>query len=223
MIEVKGFWNSFSSRALDLLYPRKCGLCGGWSTVSICPTCRGEFQELNQGIIRIRDDGPLDYRVAVFAYEGRAAHAVRRLKYSRITSLVEPLAEELRLVADATACIDADVFVPIPIHWTRRTARGFNQAELLASRLPREKLMRSALLLRIRATRPQVGLTREQRLLNLQGAFRASAAVDGKRVLLIDDVVTTLQTARECAGALKAAGASEVGILALTGEAEGTG
>jgi ComF family protein len=220
MIEVKGFWNSFSSRALDLLYPRKCGLCGEWCTAAICPTCRGEFRELNQGLVRIRDDGPLDYRVAVFAYEGRAAQAVRRLKYSRITSLVAPLAEELRRTAEKSACIDADLLVPIPIHWTRRAARGFNQAELLASSLPREKLMRSALLHRIRATRPQVGLSREQRLLNLEGAFRASSAVEGKHVLLIDDVVTTMQTARECAGALKAAGASEVGILALTGEAE---
>jgi ComF family protein len=110
---------------------------------------------------------------------------------------------------------DFDVALPVPIHWSRLCQRGFNQAEILASRLP----MDATLLRRIRATRPQVGLNREQRTKNLAGAFRAGSGASGKKVLLIDDVVTSGQTARECAKVLLEAGAVEVGILAFCGDA----
>jgi ComF family protein len=105
----------------------------------------------------------------------------------------------------------------VSIHWSRLCRRGFNQAELLCDGLPRERL-RPDLLRRIRATRPQAGLSREERLRNLAGAFRANGEAQGLRILLVDDVFTSGQTARECAGALLAAGATKVGILALCGE-----
>lgn len=220
MTRASGFWNSFSRAALDLLYPSKCGLCGDWADTPICETCRGQFRLLDSGIVRFYDQGALDYQAAVFAYEGRAAQAVRRLKYSRITGLAAPLALELGDAAERWGLLEADLFVPIPIHWSRRSWRGFNQSELLCERLPADRMSQRTVLLRTRATRPQVGLTREERLSNLAGAFAARPEVAGKRVLLIDDVVTTLGTARECASALKAAGAAEVGVLALCGEAE---
>ncbi|HWA82798.1 MAG TPA: phosphoribosyltransferase family protein, partial [Fimbriimonadaceae bacterium] len=104
-----------------------------------------------------------------------------------------------------------------PIHWSRRCQRGFNQAELLADGLPRT--CRNALF-RVKRTRPQARLSREERMHNLAGAFRASrAVVEGKSVLLIDDVLTSGQTARECAKALASAGATEIAVLAFAGDA----
>jgi ComF family protein len=220
MTGANGYWNSFYKGALDLLYPARCGLCGEWNEVAICPTCYGEFRAITTGILRHRDGAALDFSTAIFEYQGRAAQAVRRLKYARVTPLVSLLAAEVAKGVGDLGLLGSDFFVPIPIHWSRRTRRGFNQAELLCESLPKERVAPRALLLRTRATRPQVGLTRVQRLQNLNDAFAANPSVVGKRVLLIDDVITTLHTARECAKALKAAGAAEVGILALTGEEE---
>ncbi|MBC8064693.1 MAG: ComF family protein, partial [Chlorobia bacterium] len=94
---------------------------------------------------------------------------------------------------------------------------GFNQAEALALKLPREKLALQ-LLTRVRATRPQVGLRGEERSRNLVGAFQASSGVAGKTILLIDDVTTSGHTGDQCAIALLKAGATKVGLLTLTGE-----
>ncbi len=218
MTRAKSFWNNFSKSALDLLFPSRCCLCGDWWDKSICDTCFGEFQRPDKPVETYRDGGALDFRAAIFRYEGRAAQAVRRLKYSRITPLVPVFSAEIERAARELGLLDADLFVPVPIHWSRRAARGFNQSELLCQGLPTERVMPKAVLLRTRATRPQVGLSREQRLNNLTGAFAASSAVSGKRILLVDDVVTTLGTARECAKALKASGAEEVGVLAFAGE-----
>jgi competence protein ComFC len=153
----------------------------------------------------------------IYSYEDRAAQAIRRLKYSRVTSLAEPLAALLKDGFERFGLEEFDLIVPIPIHWRRRAFRGFNQAEVLASKLPQAKLDVESLK-RIRFTRPQVGLDRESRLKNLVGAFRATPAVDGKSVLLIDDVITSGHTAEQCAIALRDAGASKVGLLAFTGE-----
>lgn len=80
------------------------------------------------------------------------------------------------------------------------------------------ELVERALMIRVKKTRPQVELKAKERLANLQGAFVASSAVSGKRILVIDDVVTTGGTAMACAEALKASGAIEVGLLTLCGE-----
>lgn len=109
-----------------------------------------------------------------------------------------------------------DLVVPVPISWAREQERGFNQAALLAERLDAGSTQGG--LLRIRYTQPQVGKNREERTQSLLGAFRASEAVNGKRILLIDDVVTSGGTATACALALREAGASRVLLLTFCAE-----
>ncbi|MCX7801061.1 MAG: ComF family protein [Fimbriimonadales bacterium] len=153
------------------------------------------------------DDGPAVG--AAFLYEGRAGQAVRRLKYERATALGAPMAALLAQAAGRMGLDRVDAIVPVPIHFLRRCSRGFNQSELLCEGFDRTKV-RPDLLRRVRSTRPQVGLSREQRSRNLRGAFRASPAVEGLRVLLVDDVLTGGFTMRECASTLIAAGAAGV-------------
>ncbi len=154
-------------------------------------------------------EGSLAYVAGVVRYESRGAQAVRRLKYGRATSLAKPMAELMRQ-RFADIRIQPDLVIPIPIHWSRRFSRGFNQAELLSEQLPN---VDRTCLSRRRRTRPQVSLTREERTQNLLGAFVAKGNLKGKEVLLVDDVYTTGSTARVCADALKKAGAERVGVL----------
>ena len=108
---------------------------------------------------------------------------------------------------------------PIPLHRTRLWSRRFNQAAALAGVVARQAglPLRPTALARVKRTRQQVGLTRSQRADNLQGAFRVPDAmrpqVEGRRILLVDDVLTTGATANAAARALLRAGAREIDIL----------
>ena len=151
----------------------------------------------------------------MFQFEGRAAQAVKRLKYARITSLARPMAEILE-IGRATVP-DHDLIVPDPKQPSRRRWRGFNQADLLCQAMP-SGLVANALMVRVKKTRPQVELNAGERRSNLRDAFVATPGVSGKTVLIVDDVLTTGGTAVACAEALKKAGAVEIGLLVFCGE-----
>ncbi|RYG48728.1 ComF family protein [bacterium] len=191
---------------LDALFPSRCGLCDRLGDEAICSECRSEFVFPSDPELRFANED-LAYRIAYARYEGRAGQAVRRLKYERATSMAKPMAEESERIAGG---LSFEVAVPVPIHFSRRAERGFNQAELLSECL---RNVESDWLRRVKRTRPQVRMTPETRRTNLAGAFRADPRVSGKHVLLIDDVFTSGATARECAAALRVAGAREVGIV----------
>jgi ComF family protein len=114
---------------------------------------------------------------------------------------------------------EADALVPVPLHWRRLWSRRFNQAATLAQTIARISgvPVPHGLLKRVRPTRHQVGLTQTQRASNVQGAFRvpreARAEVQGKRLLLIDDVLTSGATLDTCARILLRAGAVNVDAL----------
>jgi competence protein ComFC len=150
------------------------------------------------------------------AYGGTLRELIHLLKYRGIQPLAAPLgALLLRSLPREEAF---DVIVPVPLHWRRRWRRGFNQAELLAGTLahstgiPIRKILR-----RVKATATQAGLTNSARRRNMVQAFRCSRAEEarGRRILLIDDVMTTGSTAAACARALKSAGAARVAVLTV--------
>ena len=111
----------------------------------------------------------------------------------------------------------ADALLPVPLHWRRLWARRFNQSAALTgaiSEISKVAVLHEALV-RVRATPQQVGLSKSQRAENMQGAFRVpdKAAVAGRRLVLIDDVLTSGATADTCARALLRAGAAHVDVL----------
>jgi ComF family protein len=114
---------------------------------------------------------------------------------------------------------DADAIVPVPLHWRRLWARRFNQSVLLSQAISGETgvPVADAALRRIKATAQQVGLSQSERAQNVQGAFRVpperKAGIAGRRVVLVDDVLTSGATSDACARALLRAGAANVDLL----------
>lgn len=155
--------------------------------------------------------------MALCRYEEPLRSVIHRLKYEGTTHAARALgvlsAKECR---DQIASLRMDSLVPIPLHWRRRRARGYNQAELLAR--PMERILdlelRPGLLKRIKSTTSQVGQGVQERRRNLDSAFRAESCF-GRAVLLIDDVVTTGSTIRAAAAALLEAGARRVAAHAI--------
>jgi competence protein ComFC len=150
------------------------------------------------------------------SYEGTLRELVHLFKYGRMKPLGKTLADHLAAALPRDKSFDA--VVPMPLHWRREWQRGFNQSVLLARATARRcGIPMVNAVRRTRATETQAGLSNARRRENVAGAFRVKkgALVEGRRILLIDDVMTTGATASACALALKRAGAKSVTLLAL--------
>ncbi len=150
------------------------------------------------------------------AYEGSLRSLIHLFKYAGMKPLASPLAAFLGRALSIDEHYDA--VVPVPLHWRKRRSRGFNQAELLGRLIAKKRgLPVWNALRRRRATAVQAGLANAGRRRNVAGAFaiRGTHALAGKRILLIDDVMTTGATAGACASALKRGGAASVSLLTL--------
>jgi ComF family protein len=184
-----------------------------------CVSCRTPFQNAfpldAEGRCALCRSGlrGFDAAYSFGAYEGVLRELIHLLKYGKVRTLARPLSA---LLAQALPRDEAfDAAIPVPLYWRRRLQRGFNQAELLARGLSgRTGIPVVKALRRVRPTPTQAGLGTSARRQNVARAFRARG-VHGKRILLIDDVMTTGATASACALALKQAGARRVALLTV--------
>jgi ComF family protein len=150
------------------------------------------------------------------SYDGSLRQLIHLFKYNAVRPLASHFGKLLAIALPRTERFD--VIVPMPLHWRRRWQRGYNQSALLAREIaktwnaPVRQVVR-----RRKFTRPQAGLTNSKRRLNVEGAFQIKRGVrlDGMRVLLVDDVITTGASASACARVLKRAGARQVTVLAV--------
>ncbi len=156
---------------------------------------------------------------AVFAYDFPLDKLVQSFKYGHRLALAVFFSR--RLIELAKDRIEdsgpPDLIVPMPLHSRRLRERGFNQALELAR--PLGKSLRipvdATLCRRLRDTRPQTGLHWRERVRNIRGAFDCTTDLSGKRILLVDDVMTTGASLNECARIVKRHGAARVSVLVL--------
>jgi ComF family protein len=214
---------------LELLYPPRCAACGeAVESEPFCAICAEAVDPVPPGCARCGQPGPEALcgacRAAPPAFDavraaglmgGPLADAIHAFKYRGRPALARPLGAWL---AARVPLEPGAVVVSVPLARGRRRERGYDQAALLADGVARgaggRKRLRAALR-RVREAPPQVGRTREERARNVAGAFEASAAVSGRDVVLVDDVVTTGATADAAAAALRRAGARSIVVVAL--------
>ncbi len=225
--------------ALDVALPPLCPSCREplGDGVGLCAACWSKLSLIEPpycarlGIPFTYDPGPgllsmeaianppaYDRARAAVRYDDVARALVHRLKYGDRLDLA-PMMGRWMARAGRELLADADGLIPVPLHWRRLWARRFNQSAALAgaiSSIGGVPMLHDALT-RVRATAQQVGLSREQRADNVQGAFRVpperKADVAGRRLILIDDVLTSGATVDTCARALLRAGAAQVDAL----------
>lgn len=203
---------------LELIYPRKCVLCGKLlhkDETDLCRKCRTEtmdYYRFGRKVPRISNF------TAVWYYEDRVRESLIRYKFGNARSYAPTYGRmvAMRVFEDLGP---VDVITWVPVSTLRKWRRGYDQVELIAKAVSRElEIPNIRLIQKFRHNRPQSSLEKaEERRANVLGVYKAKnpEEICGKRILLLDDILTTGATASECARVLLTAGAKEVVFAAV--------
>ena len=197
-----------------LLFPPKCVLCKkllAKDESDFCHTCRQNAPEFKKSNLRLSF---LAGWTSVWYYKDMVQGSICRYKFSGRRSYASAYGRALAMKLQKEGLEDFDILTYVPVALFRRLSRGYDQVELLSQAVGEELGICPVTTLRkIRNTPPQSGIRDvSRRRANVLGAYRATCPEDvkGKRILLLDDVITTGATASECARVLLTAGAKEV-------------
>jgi ComF family protein len=192
---------------LNAVLPMRCPMCRQHlrgAEVGVCQACLEKLQPVLEGNL-----------LHLGGYGGKLERAVRALKFAEARKVAAPLGRILGQAVQATGW-GIDAVVPIPLHASRASIRGYNQAQLLGRSMAQGLgVVCLPALERVRATKQQARLSKFERLENVEGAFAVVQSVAGLEVILVDDVHTSGSTLTEASLALIEAGAKRVRMVVL--------
>jgi len=237
MLKGQGlFKKHMLNKFLNILFPETCPVCKNaatdhktapicsdcWQSVSpyegpMCRRCgKPLVSDVSTTCGECLEDGPaFSYARSFGLYEGVLKKAISLLKFYGIKRLSKPLSDIILHIEMPRV----DAVIPVPLHEKRLRQREFNQSALLAKYLAKSLgiVMMLNCLVKVRDTMPQVGLRSQDRRKNIKKAFdiKQRELIEGKNIMLVDDVVTTGATVRECSRILKKAGARNIYVITL--------
>lgn len=235
-MNIRGIFGS----VLDWVYPPVCVSCGEPGAL-LCKECRSKLPEVGSHFCSVcgkplkkghfcRLCGRSDFRFraarAPYLYEGPVSAMIKKLKFSGIRGVALILSGLLTDYWKYLGWNDIDLIVPVPLSRKRQAERGFNQSELIARHFSKATGIpcKGGALMKQRDTQQQVGLHADERRQNLSGSFAAEKCfIKDKRILLLDDVMTTGSTFAECSAVLLDAGAKSVNCLSAATTTENHG
>ena len=207
------------NRIAELLYPPKCLFCQKTLTrgqIDLCPNCRAAAPEFTKSKIKYSF---IARWTSLWYYKDMARRSILRYKFYNRRSYAKSFGRLLAMKLQKEGMDDFDLLTWVPVSPLRRFRRGYDQVELLARAVARElNIKPKRLLQKIRHTPPQSGIREyAQRKANILGAYRTvhQELVRGKRILLLDDVLTSGATASECAKTLSISGAQQIYFAAI--------
>ncbi len=215
---------SLIERIIRLIFPVKCMVCEAIlredSLVCLCEQCRKGLKSYGRGFGESGILPDVDSFFAAFYYLDGVETAIHTFKFKNQPKLSETMSyliyEELNKYGQIPTF---DYIVPVPMHPRKKRHRGYNQSELIAVHLAKyfNREIRTDILIKTQYTRAQSLLKREDRIKNLEGAFsvRSGSSIQGKSILLVDDVLTTGTTINTCAKILKEKGVSFIHSMVI--------
>lgn len=232
---IKMFLNKVWKNIIDFIFPPFCAICNSTLKENEKVVCESCFQNIKfveppfckkcgKPLLKVRCENCRSNKFVfkkarvLGVYDGTLREIIHLLKYNRKLSLAKRLGKMMNLVLHTDNVLKgADMIVPVPLHQSRLRERGYNQCDCLSDSLSGSSKIPvfKKVLVRRRATKSQIKLEPEQRLKNVEGAFvvKDKKKVEGKKVLLVDDVMTTGSTLNACSDALLRGGADEVYCL----------
>lgn len=219
------FVQSYIDQFLNFIFPRTCYICG-INERFICKSCRklihinlvqrchvcGKESRLGFAHLECKEGSYIDGLLYVVLYDGKIKNIIKDVKYHFYYTVLNEVGE---IMADYLLRYNFEnlIITSVPLHWRRKSYRGFNQSDLMAKSISKNSGIKYIEILKRNSnTKKQATLGREGRLENLKGAFalKYNLSLKGVNIIIVDDVFTTGSTLSECAKALKLAGAANV-------------
>lgn len=205
---------------LEFIYPNVCGFCNKICKEEICNKCRIKIKKYQINIVIKPPNRYFNELISIFKYEGIIREKILQYKFNDKAYMKNTFAKIILKNKKVCGLLKKyDIIIPVPIHKSRKAQRGYNQTQLIASKIAEYMDIEfcNNVLVKNKNTIAQSKLNRKKRIENIKGAFNILnlEKVQGKNVLLFDDIYTTGSTANECSRILKTAGAKTVGILTI--------
>ena len=205
---------------LKLIYPDVCAFCNKIQKESLCKKCEEKIKKYKKDIVIRSKNNYFEELISIFKYEGLIREKIIQYKFQDKSYIYNTFAKIILKNEKVCGLLKKyDIIIPVPIHKKRKAQRGYNQTQLIASKISKYVGIKLCddVLIKSKNTIAQSKLNKNKRKQNLKGAFRVLdlEKIQGKNILLFDDIFTTGSTVNECSKILKKAGAKTVGVLTI--------